>query len=421
MPTWIKQIEVKNFRTFKHQIVDLRKLNIIIGANGSGKTNFIQILKFIKDLGTLGLDNAISMQGGIEYLQNITIGPRENLFLKVVFAMEYGVGIKKVEDGIVGIKIHEVAYELELKFDTNENIIIIEREQLVLKCDFVKLISKNKGEYDEKILFDNKRIVISRVRNKVMVDLEIPEGLDISVMDIYPQYLVPNEIKGNELILNMIYFLALDFTLKKAIDNITIYDIHPSLAKESTPITGKAELECDGRNISIILKRLIENPENRRKFTNLVQDILPYITGFKVDKYADKSMLFKMQETYYEDQYIPATFISDGTINLVALIIALYFEKKPIIVIEEPERNIHPSLIARIVAMMKDASSNKQIFVTTHNPEVLKQAEIEDVLLITRENDGFSSISRPADSEELKTFLEHEIGIDELFVQNLIR
>lgn len=75
----IKEIIVKNFKSFKDLKVELNKFNLLIGANASGKSNFIQILRFLENIKTSGLDNAISMQGGVEYLQNLNIGSSENL------------------------------------------------------------------------------------------------------------------------------------------------------------------------------------------------------------------------------------------------------------------------------------------------------------------------------------------------------
>ena len=66
---------------------------------------------------------------------------------------------------------------------------------------------------------------------------------------------------------------------------------------------------------------------------------------------------------------------------LIALIIVLYFEDKHIVIIEEPDRYIHPHLISKVIEMMKDASRNKQIIITTHNPEVVKHTDIENILL----------------------------------------
>ena len=125
-------------------------------------------------------------------------------------------------------------------------------------------------------------------------------------------------------------------------------------------------------------------------------------------------------EIYFQKQYLPASLISDGTINITALIIALYFERKPLTIIEEPDRNIHPYLISKVINMMKDASQNKQVIVTTHNPEIVKYAGLENILFVSRCKEGFSIISRPGDKEEVKIFLKNEIGIEELYVQNLL-
>jgi len=70
--------------------------------------------------------------------------------------------------------------------------------------------------------------------------------------------------------------------------------------------------------------------------------------------------------------------------------------------------------------MMKDASRKKQIIVTTHNPEIVKYAGLENILLISRNNEGFSVISKPIEKEQVKIFLQNELGIDDLYVQNLL-
>ncbi|MBU4305038.1 MAG: AAA family ATPase, partial [Candidatus Omnitrophica bacterium] len=70
----IKRIRVTNFKSFEKLEVDFGKFNVLIGANASGKTNFVQIFEFLRDIANSGLNNAVSMQGGVEYLRNINIG-----------------------------------------------------------------------------------------------------------------------------------------------------------------------------------------------------------------------------------------------------------------------------------------------------------------------------------------------------------
>ena len=200
----------------------------------------------------------------------------------------------------------------------------------------------------------------------------------------------------------------------------SIYDFDPKLPKKATSLIGKLELEEDGGNLAIVLKNIMEDDENTRKFSNLMKYLLPFVDSLDVEKHADRSLIFRLSEIYNKKQYIPAFFISDGTINITALIIGLYFEKKSLTIIEEPERNIHPHLIFKVAEMMKDASEKKQIIVTTHNPEMIKHIDLKNILLVSRDKDGFSIISKPHEKESVKIFLQNELGIEELYVQNLL-
>ena len=57
----LKRIEVTNFKSFKELKVNLGKFNVIIGANASGKSNFVHIFEFLRDITATGLDNAVSV------------------------------------------------------------------------------------------------------------------------------------------------------------------------------------------------------------------------------------------------------------------------------------------------------------------------------------------------------------------------
>ena len=410
----IKRIRVTNFKSFKELEVELRRFNVVIGANASGKSNFVQIFQFLRDIAKHGLENAISMQGGVEYLRNIKIGASEDFSLKVVFDLE-SFGRRFVFRGEIEIKIYEATYEFALNFNKKGSGFKISKDILTYKCGF----PRRRRKIEEKI--GEGEIVIYRDDGKVRIELHKPEDVPIKIDDIFPPFLRNVQLPPNTIILEGPFFLPLPpLSLKENFSNISIYDFDPKLPKKATPISGKAELEEDGSNLSIILKNIIENKDGKRKLFNLLKDLLPFIDNIGVEKFADKSLLFKLQEKYFKNQYLPASLISDGTINITALIVALYFERKPMTIIEEPERNIHPYLISKVVDMLKDASRKKQIIVTTHNPEIVKYAGLENILLVSRNQDGFSLISKPTDKDEVKIFLKNEIGIEELYVQNLL-
>ncbi|MDK2795141.1 MAG: hypothetical protein PWQ22_8 [Archaeoglobaceae archaeon] len=414
----IKKIRVKNFKSFKDLEIELGKFNVLIGANASGKSNFIEIFKFLRDIANHGLDNAISMQGGVEYLRNVNIGSSENLSLEVVLDSRYGIPLKRKERMVM--EGYETKYSFTIKFKKIKKRgsgFEVAGERLAEKFEVLKS-GKKLGEVEYSIYRNGKEIgdnleilsgQLEEEKNSILRFLRFP------AFDLGKRLLEPKN-----LLLEYSNLLSLAFrTLPRVIKNISIYNFDPKPSKKATLIAGKAELEEDGSNLAIVIKKILENKEKRRKFLNLIKELLPFVDNVDVERFADRSLLIKLKEKYTED-YLPAPLISDGTINITALIIALYFEEKPLIIVEEPERNIHPYLISKVVGMMKEASQKKQIIVTTHNPEMVKYAGLENILLVSRNEEGFSVISKPREKEEIKAFLENELGIEELYVQNLL-
>ncbi|NUU95802.1 ATPase [Marinitoga sp. 1135] len=414
----IKELKVKNFKSFNELEVELGDFNVLIGPNAAGKSNFIRIFEFLRDIAKLGLDNAISIQGDIEYIKNINSKSNENMSIDIKFT--FGKFGKRIKDEIYLVEFNEISYGFELNFNVENSSYQIVRDELIQKIKFFK-IHRNKTEEKEEYLGDGE-IVISRKRNgEVEIKFKHPENIPIKKEDLYPDFFMKEKIPENSLLINTPYFV-IPFPLIEIFGDISIYDFDPKLPKKAIPVTGKIELEQDGSNLSIILNNIIKNPDKKKKLFNLVRDLLPFVSNLDVEKLVDKSLLFKLEEKYFKDNYIPASLISDGTINTIALIITLYFEKRNLTIIEEPERNIHPYLISKIVEMMEDASKRKQIIVTTHNPEIVKHTNLENILFVSRdEKKGSSIISRPVDKEEIRIFLENEIGIEELFIKNLLR
>ena len=428
----IKNIKVSNFKSFEEVNVDLGRFNVLIGANASGKSNFINVLQFLKDIAENGLDNAISMQG-VDYIQNINMGASKNLSVELhIDSRDEPVkfGFEKEEDKrVIGISAYEFTYRFSIEFPLHKKkreYKIVE-ERLAAKCDFVELEEK-KEEIREKEKIEEGEIILNRdEEGRVKHDLK-PRDISIRMEDIIPPFFskkgfLEEKLSPKELFIETpIFFPFLSFEISDFFSDISIYDFDPKSSKKATPITGKTELEPNGSNLAIVLKNILEDRKKTERISNLIKDLLPFIEGIKVRKMPDKSVLASLKEVYSGKTFLPAFLISDGTINITALIIALYFEEKPLIIIEEPERNIHPFLISKVVEMMNDVSERlkKQIIVTTHNPEVIRYTDIENILLVHRDDEGFSQISRPAEKEEVKIFLENKMGIEELYVQNLL-
>lgn len=404
----INRLQVKNFKSFKDLDVELGNLNIIIGANASGKSNFINIFRFLRDISTSGLNNAIQLQGGVEYLYNIRIKNDEDVKLSFTFDNDSAEIINEKQSSF---NIYKTTIDIDLKIN-KDNKYEISNERI--KQDFE--INEN----------DNKKQIISLslylTDGKIIAELFKPDQIELKAEDLFPINAINtfiskvNLTQQNDAAFLMLYNVFVIGHYSKT----AIFDFNPKMLKMASPSQSKADLEEDGSNLSIVLNNILSDEEKKRKFSNLIKDLLPFVQDLEVENTSDKSLLFKLQEIYTEKEFLPASFLSDGTINITALIIALYFEKSFLTIIEEPERNIHPSLMSRLMEMMKEASKNKQIIITTHNPEIVKYADINDVYLISRDQEGFSQIVKPKDSETVKAFLDNELSIEELYVQNLL-
>ncbi len=412
----IRRIEILNFKSFDKLDIDLHGFNLLIGANASGKSNFVRIFDFLRDISNYSLEDAISMQGGVGYLRNITLGSQD-FFIKITSDDVFNFGGYIRKD--LGIKTSKITYRFDIKFNKRRIGYDIVNDELKINYDIFNLKpSKEKRA----VLEDGDKIGegnLSFIKNKTKVNYQIGynEDLPFKEDDFIPPIFKKQKFSPKRLLMETIFF-KIPFDVSRIFD-ISINDFDPKLPKRATPITGKIALEEDGSNLAIVIQNIIQHKESRRKFLNLVKDVLPFIAKLDIDKFSDKSVLIKLEEKYTKGKYLPASFVSDGTLNVVALIIALYFNRKRFAIIEEPERSIHPYLVSRIMNMMKDASAKKQLLVTTHNPEMVKHADLKDILFIARNKKGFSNISRPSEKESVNKFLENDIGIDEIFSKNL--
>lgn len=397
----IKKLRLANFKNFEDTEITFGDMNVIVGANASGKSNVLEALRFLRNISDFGLENAISLMGGREYLQNVSIGTTKPT--KIGIEYEHSLNFEPLYINNV-----QSIYSIELYFNTDNSFQIKECLDLSVLTKEYDLGSGASKEYK-----DNFRI--KKLNNE---KAEIFKGTNFNIK-AFPYPIIKHhppmskylDLNSGEYLIEKIFVIS-DFT---------IYDFDLNKAKEKTSIIGKAELEENGENLALVLKRILDDEEKVGVFSNLMRDVLPFIDKISIDKSFDKSLLFKVKETFHNDSFIPGFLLSDGTISVTAILIALFFEKKPVIAFEEPEQGVHPSLIAKIMQYFYEASQKKQIFITTHSPEVLKHLQhISDLVLVSRNKKGFAELVKPADKEMVKAFLDNDLGIDELFIQNLL-
>lgn len=389
----ITHVRARNFKSFRELDIRLDGLNVVIGANASGKSNFVQLFTFIRDIAESGLENAVSLQGGPQFLRNMSCGLDDRLTIEL--SVEADPGDPTFLPGREPAPVTRATYRFSLAFPDGRNVAVCGEE---LRADL-------RGK-DSMLTLRRLEVGYAIEGDPDVMGKLVVQSLNSQFGPArQPALLIENETARLMLSLSGLRSLA-------------TYDIDPKGPKTGV-LGAKSELEPDAGNLAIVLARILSVNEDRRKLLNLLRDVLPFAEGLETQQMHDSSFFFHMRERF-SNQPMPAAFLSDGTIDVVALIAILYFERKSVVAIEQPERNLHPALISRLVAFLEDASTIKQVIVTTHSPEVVRYAKAEQLILISRDESGSSHAGRPADSEQVKQFLRDEIGMHELYIDNLL-
>ena len=431
----LSKIKVKNFKSFEDINVDLNNFNVLIGACASGKSNFVEVFKFLRDISE-DFERGLSKHGGEYYLKNSNLNSQEHpCYFNVTFVKSghhdilspvFEPDMNLSSDELVVMEINEFDYELIFDLN-NENSYQILKELVKFSANFYKIEEKNKEEKESIIINKDHKIletsfIIKNSGGEITTEFN-DNAKGIGIENLIPKYLI--DMPGNNfydvekkhrLIINSL-LSSFPISWASLFREIKFYDFHPKLCKQMGIIGGQPTLTEQGDNLPVILEEILKNDEKRRKFLNLLKNVLPYINDVDVEKVIEEHRIFTLMESYSNNPF-PAPLVSDGTSDILALIVALYFERGNLILIEEPERNIHPALLSEIVQMMKEVSTEKQIIITTHSPEVLRTADLEDIFLISRNLNGFSNISKPINNEIVMSFIE-ELGIHEVYIDDL--
>lgn len=414
---FIKRIETQNFKSFRHIVVDLQDLNVLVGPNAAGKSNFVGMLKFLKDIARDGLGNAVARAGGFKYVKNTNADAKDEVSFSITYDLNTS---ERMKHGNLYIDIKELVYEFSIQHDNKTPGFSVTHDKVTLF--FTEFIRQD--ELTKAIeLLGKGQIAFFVSDAKIQVEADLPHPLSTEEVFPFVSSFPETELTPGTLLLQSTFLFVLHFTLgfKQApFSEMGIYDFDPKFKQHAVPSARAGELEEDGSNLPLKLMELLSFADDRRKFLNLVRAILPFVEDIEIQKQMGEFVFFSLKEKHTPSLYVPSFLLSDGTVNIVSLVYALYFDGKSPIVLEEPDRHIHPHIVHRLVALLNEVAEETQLFITTHSPEVVKHVNLEDLLLISRDRNGYSTVSRPIERENVKIFLENEIGAEELFVDNLL-
>jgi predicted ATPase len=400
----LQSIKISNFKTFKDFSLDLKSFNAVIGRNSCGKSNFVEALKFIANIAKYGVKTAVMISGGATNILNSGMGRLEPLEIEIISNPSMAISAAK-KSFITGFK-----YSVKLDFAKNNVNYKFEEH---LNVSF-------KGEKLYKAEFTNKNQIVTVNSNikaeKTIEDFEKWDAwvflLNISKKKEWATF---NDTIFNDFMLKLILGQIKDF-----LSGFSIFNFNPALAKKTIKVAGNIRLNDDGSNLSEIANQLFSD-DKKHDFLELINVFAPEIKDIKILNLADGSVLLSVKESNL-NKYIPCSSLSDGTINSICLAAALCNNKSNFITLEEPEKNIHPRLMFSLVKLLKDQAEHKgiQFLLTTHNPELVSRLELDDVILMLKDKNGFSTIKRPSEDDWVnKVINEESLTFEDIFRQEL--
>jgi predicted ATPase len=193
---------------------------------------------------------------------------------------------------------------------------------------------------------------------------------------------------------------------RSLIENWHISDFHIADARPSAEAGYAEHLSMRGDNIAQVAQYLYEN--HRERFDRVLQvmsERVPGVSSVEAKPTEDGRLVLRFQDGSFRDPFI-ARFVSDGTIKMFAYLVLLYDPKPhPLLAVEEPENQLYPELLHELVEEFRDyARRGGQVFVSTHSPDFLNGARLEEVYWLVKES-GFTVVRRASDSELLRNLV----------------
>ncbi len=329
----IETISIRNFKSIRELTnFSLGKINVLIGANGVGKTNFISFLKLLKQVANKNLQYYTAEQAGANNI--LHFGRKVSPFIGGRINFDNG-----------------NAYEFELA-PNNEDSFFFSRET---------------ASYHS-----------SAWNNQALHQTGYPESRLDDLIKIYKQQ------KGYE---------GVPGYVKAALADFEIYHFHDTSknapVKQTSDINDNRTLKNDGSNLAAFLYYLQEiKPVFLRKIEGTVRQNAPFFESFILEpsKLNSDKIRLEWKEKGNND-YFNAHQLSDGTIRMIALTTLLLQPNPPAtIIIDEPELGLHPAAIHLLASLIRKASVNSQIIISTQSVTLVNQFAAEDLIIVERED-----------------------------------
>jgi len=419
----ITSIEALNFRCFRYIKQSLNPFNVLVGPNASGKTTFLEVVSFLGQLVSDGLESAIASRTNVFH---DLVWRREGTSFELAIEASIPEELrKKLTDG----KFNRIRYEVAIGILPETKEIAIFKERAMLKQNDNPVTAPQRvlfpidGTVPETLFSSskpsNKRAIVTKneASGNVNFHSEVSEktgkgwtnsfklGTRRSALANLPedetQYPVTTWLKS---------LLS---------DGVQPFILN-SLALRRASAPGQLRgFKPDGSNLPWVVNSLFEkHPARYKNWIAHIQTALPDIENIRTKERPDDKHRYLIVQ-YKNGLEIPSWTVSDGTLRLFALTIPAYLpEFEGIYLIEEPENGIHPRAVETMFQSLS-STYDAQILIATHSPIVLSAAEIDTILCFAKTSSGAGDIILGSAHPALRDWRK-ETNLGELFAAGIL-
>ena len=371
MKPFIERMIIKNYKSIAYCDVRLGALQFLVGRNGSGKSNFLDALAFIRDsLEINNVEKACDMRGTLFIMAH-----RHYLESSIPLGMRLEFNLANGTNGIF-------AFELE----KNDNASCEIRRELCVINRNNKEIAKYETRYGK-----------NQHENPERFPPVFPDRFYLQNMNGYDEYR----------------------PLYDALHNMKIYNFNPKSIPRIDDIKQNPVLMPDGSNIASVMYDLL--PKTQTRIKEYLKNIVPSVS--KLETISSEKRVFFMFGCEPDHAPFSQEEMSDGTMRALCVLTALLQERKydknkiPVLIgIEEPETGLHARATGALLYALREASDIRQVIVTTHSPDLLDDKIPTSQILPVEIKDG-ETIVAPMDNISVEIIKEHLSTAGELLRQ----
>jgi predicted ATPase len=371
----LQTIRLQNYKSLREIELDVSGLNILIGRNGSGKSNLLSFFRLMKRAVNEQLKQSINQMGGINEIRWKGAASHE--------PVEWHLAFHDLQEAS---RIH---YEGDIQSRGNNSF--VSREELAYP-------PKEGHESGFRLLGTYNGVIRNLYPKQTIDEKHIDEDSEPSAPNVDSDY------DNTELALAQVrdpIHYPLFSEVREAINDWTIFRgfgekaIDHIYEAQMLDVVSPLRLDPTGQNLVSVLHTLVnQHLDTRDELYSILSQAFP---DFKALLFpVPASGKAEIQWATHNSWTFPARSMSDGMLRFLGLATLLLLPNPPsLIAIDEPEIGLHPKLLPLLAGLLKKASAHTQVIVTTHSPQLLNAEDIEpDDVLVVEKEDGATAFQR---------------------------